>query len=244
MHEPALWIKFLTDLASQGLAALAGAGGGAWLAFAFARKQAQEDRRRLDERDNQRERDREALAGQVAMLTLARMYNTLLNFFRQRIEPWRTEPLQWYFSPPGGEPSLEDIRIDYGSLAFLLKGDAPSIVLKLDLLVEHYRSVADMVRRRSELHETAVLPKLEGVSVVPGTPESALRPYIGPILIATMRSYTDDIRGLVYTALDQLPTVGQELYTLLKKRMPDENFIWFTRATDRDGNPVPADGMK
>ncbi len=54
-----------------------------------------------------------------------------------------------------------------------------------------------------------------------------------------MKSYTDDIRTLVYSALDQLPTVGKELYQLLKERMPEENFIWFERARDKEGKPVP-----
>ncbi len=151
MQEPSLWMKFLTDLASQGLAALFGAGGGAWLAFAFARRQAAEDRERLEAGEQRKERDREALAGNVAMFTLTRMYNTLLTFFRQRIEPWRTEPLQWYFLPPGGELSLEEIGFDYSALAFLLKGASPSIVLRLDTLADHYWTLADLVKRRSEI---------------------------------------------------------------------------------------------
>src|SRR5689334_20275680 len=117
MCEPSFWLKFASDLASQGIAALTGAAAGAWLAFSFARKQASADRQLLESREQKRERDREALAGNVAMFTLTRMYNTLLTFFRQRIEPWRTDPLLWYYMPPGGEPSLEGIDFDYAALA-------------------------------------------------------------------------------------------------------------------------------
>jgi hypothetical protein len=237
--EPSLWVKFGSDVLSQGIAALVGATAGASLAFLIERKKSAEDRVQQEARELKRERDQQALAGMVAMFTLTRMYNTLLNFFRQRIEPVRTDPLLWYKMPPGGEPSLEGIQFDYTALAFLLKSESPSIVLKLDTLADQYRTLADSVRRRSAMHENEILPRLEEIRIPPGTPMQNIEAYLGERLVTSMKNYTDDIRRLVYSALQELPAVGQELYNLLKKRMPEENFIWFGHAIDRDGKPVP-----
>lgn len=239
MAEPSILLKFAEDLASQGLAALMGAAAGATLAFHFERRRAQEDQRRTVRREQKREVDSEALAGNMALFTLTRMYNTLLNFWRQRIEPWRDDPLLWYMMPPGGEPSLEGVGFDYTALAFLLKGEAPSIMLKLDGLADQYRTLADTVRRRSVMHEQELAPKMEQIRVVPGTPVQNVEDYLGKRLSGTMQAYTADIRTFVYTSLQELPTVAQQLHGLLQKKMPDENFIWFNRATDREGKSIP-----
>jgi hypothetical protein len=239
MAEPSLLVKFGSDLLSQGLDALAGAVVGARIAFYFERQKAAEDRKLIERRERQREIDREALAGNMALFTLTQMYNTLLNFWRQRIEQWRDDPLLWYMMPPGGEPSLEGVRFDYTALAFLLKGESPSIMLKLDGLADTYRTLADTVRRRSQMHETELAPRMESIRVVPGTPIENLEHVLGRRLVGTMQAYAADIRTFVYTSLDELPRVAQQLHELLQKRMPGENFIRFNRATDREGNPVP-----
>ena len=248
MSEPSLLWKFATDLSSQGVAALVGAYAGARLAFHFERKRSEEDRalqeareqkreRDRDAREEKRERDREALAGRIAMFTLARMYNTLVDFYSQRIKPWRTDPLLWYFMPPGGEPSLEG-HFDYAALAFLLKSESPMIVLRLDRQADIIRTLADMVRRRSFLHETEILPKLERITIVPGTPVQNIETYLGARLITTAQSYTGDIRALVYEGLQELPKLAQDLHALLKRRMPEENFILFNRVLDENLNPL------
>ncbi len=239
MAEPSLLVKVGSDLISQGLAALIGAAVGARIAFHFERQKAAEDRKQIESRERRREIDREALAGNMALFTLTQMYNTLLNFWRQRIEQWRDDPLLWYMMPPGGEPSLEGIEFDYTALAFLLKSEAPSIMLKLDGLADQYRTLADTVRRRSQMHETELAPKMETIRIVPGTPIANLEGYLGKRVALTMQTYTADIRTVVYTSLDELPKVAQQLHELLQKRMPGENFIWFNRATDREGKPVP-----
>jgi len=243
LPEAAFGLKFWADFVREAVAATAGAGIGALLgaryAFRLERHRAAEERAQRETHERKLERDRQALAGNIAMFTLSRMYNTLLNFYQQRIEPHLDDPLLWYFMPPGGEPSLEGIDFDYRSLAFLLKSESPSIVLRLDTLGDHYRTLADFVRRRSQMHETEIEPKLEKVTILPGTPAGNLEAYLGRRLIITIKNYTDDIVRLVLSALDELPTVGKELYDLLKKRMPEENFIWFTRAVDKDGKPVP-----
>lgn len=66
-----------------------------------------------------------------------------------------------------------------------------------------------------------------------------LEDYLGKRLSATMQAYTADIRTFVYTSLQELPTIAQQLHALLQKKMPGENFILFNRATDREGKPVP-----
>jgi hypothetical protein len=112
-------------------------------------------------------------------------------------------------------------------------------VLRLDNLADQDRTLADSVRRRSAVHENEILPRLEEIRTSPGTPLQNIEAYLGDRIVTPMKTYTADICGSVYSALQELPAVGQELYNLLKKRMPDENFIWFARATDKDGNPVP-----
>ncbi len=237
--EPTIWMRFAEDLASQGLAALMGATAGARLAFYFERRRAQEDQRRSDRREEKRESDREALAGNMALFTLSRMYNAQLNFWRQRMEPWRDDPLLWYLMPPGGEPPLEGIGFDYTALAFLLKSDAPGIMLSLDKLADQYRTLADTVRRRSQMHEQDVTPRLESYFMPPGTPMENVEQLLERRVVAAMTGYIDDIRTFLYTSLQELPTVAQGLHDLLQKRMPGENFIWFPRATDSQGNPIP-----
>ena len=127
--DAAVWGTYLADFVRDTLAAVAGAGFGAWLgarvAFRFARTQAIADRQEAAGLAASELAERRATAGNLAMFALSQMHNDVLFFRGQLLGPADKTRAPWFWMPPLSVSPSSDHKIDAESLAFLLRQANP-----------------------------------------------------------------------------------------------------------------------
>jgi hypothetical protein len=254
---PKFWAEFIRDA----LAAIAGAGVGSWLGARFAfdlerrkagdeHREAAEKRKEALEEAAKRHREeseataldlaeRRATAGNLAVFTLAQIYNDLLAYERQFMVPANKSDAAWFWLVPSGITDRSFYRFDVPSLAFLLqsrKPGAPEMLMKLALEQDRYAAFLDTVQRRAAFHEQhiqAVIERLEPKGAADRKyTDAELREAAGPRVYATLRNYFVDIETLMSLGLQSSRTTGDALRALLVAELPRQTIIGFVVADE------------
>lgn len=203
-----------------------GAGAGTWAAFQLER-----DHRRRERRDH------DVVAGNLALVVLAQMYNRVLDLQRQLVNPMRDSDLRWASQPVPIERD-EALRFDTPSLAFLLSGAYPSVVSDLELFQRHFRYAEMVAAQRTQLCEKLLQPAIQGVDegYMGLTGPSDVIALLPGSVLGTMKSITNEMIGAVDTAV----AAGVDLYGKLRIALqdfyPTASFIplEFDEAVQRD----------
>jgi len=224
--------KFLTDFASQVIAAIAGAGIGALLgahyAFRLERIKAATAREEAARTTAAELSAKRAVSGNLAMHSLGRMHNTLAGYRRQFIEPAQQTVAPWMYMSPGEIPLGDCHRFNAASLAFLLQSSNPNMLLKLALAEEQYAAAVQIISRRSVFHEQTVPAAVEKLTRnVTDLTEPELRQLVGPYVYTRLFLDTGYVVTLVELALTTCQKCGDELNGLLRTLLPGEKIISF-----------------
>jgi hypothetical protein len=240
MSDPVLSLRYLADFVKEALAAIAGAGLGAWfgarLAFQQERLKAQ-----ASKADSAAEiQGRRATVGNLAVFALAQIHNDLAVFERQVLEPARRTVAPWFFMPPVTVSDRNFYRVDVPSLAFLLESKqpgAPLMLMKLALEQDRYATWLETVAFRARYFEQFVPPIIERFQVAKPADyrytEAELREALGGNIYAHLRNHFADIEELLRLGLQSSQAVGDELRRVLAAELPGRTIIGFEGAPEQ-----------
>jgi hypothetical protein len=203
------------EFSSQLLSTVIGAFAGAYAAFAIdhLKERAKEYRQR-------------AAAVNLATHWLSQMYSALRQYRDEILNPSRGSPALWYTLPPCDLHTGPAPTFDYPSLQFLFASRDPSVVSELAIEETRFRSLVELVRRRSSMHheEMQALQERSGLRGQANVKE--IEAAVGPRIVQSLNDYTAAIvigvdRGVETTLAianslraAALPLVGTE--TLLR----------------------------
>lgn len=237
--------EYFADFLRDTIAAVAGAGFGAWLgaklAFRFARTQANADRQQATNLAAVELAERRATAGNLAIFALSQMYNDMLLFSRQLIGPAAKTNAPWFWMTPMrvGPDSYQ--TIDAASLAFLFQSSqpgAPIMPIKLKLEESRFRGLLETIRDRAEFHQENLVPII--ARMMPGTArpsdltDAQLRIAVGEWVYATLRNYYSDVEWRISRGIDSTQKVATELRNILISEVPGQTIIGFEAAKNID----------
>lgn len=249
--ELAFGLNFWADFIKEALAAIVGAGVGAWLgarfAFSHERIKAAADRQVAAEAAATELAGRRATSGNLAVFTLAQIYNDLLVYGRQLMAPAKQSPAPWFWLVPTGTRDGNFYRFDVPSLAFLLQSKrpgAPELLMKLALEQDRFAAFLDTVSRRATYHEEHIPPIIERLQAENPSERKLsdldLQTAVGPRIYATLRNQFADIEELLRLGLLSSKQTGEELRSLLIAECPGQTIIGFDlgEAVSPDGSPL------
>jgi hypothetical protein len=184
--DPAFGLKFRVDFTKEALAAIAGAGVGAWLgarfAFGLERRKAPEDRKAAATGASAELASRRATAGNLAMFTLSQIHNDLLLYDLQLLQPAKISPALWFYLVPTGVAESNFYRFDVPSLAFLLESKypgAPEMLSRLALEEDRHATILRTAYSRTSTCSAKSGPESMSIFVTI-SPTSSMRPKSAP----------------------------------------------------------------
>lgn len=235
-----MWDKYLADFLRDTLAAVAGAGFGAWLgarlAFRFARKQANADHKEAAKAAAGALAAQRATAGNLAIFALSQMYNDLVAYKVQMLDPANGSDAPWFWMMPMTAPSTGYYQVNLESLAFLFQSqqrEAPILPMKLSIEESRFAVLLDTIQHRAEFHQEQLAPLIERVNLrsrsagVAKLTDQQLRAEVGERIYATLRNYYSDIATLIPLGLQNTKRAAEELRAVLTAELPGQAIIGF-----------------
>jgi hypothetical protein len=191
---------------------------GAWLAFKFAAIRS--DRERVD---------REVVAGNLALATVAEIWDQQKQFQRKVVDTHRGRFDAWFNLAVGttlGDIPTASIRSD---MAFLLQS-AASVWQEVILEERRYRLVATLIKEREMLVLKEVWPRLEAEGLQMGqvAPETEIQRILGPGIVKQLTVKTSAISDFIDENVNSSFAAFKRLRSALKKIHPDRKFIELT----------------
>jgi hypothetical protein len=268
--EPVFGVEFLADFLKEAVAAIAGAGIGAWLGARFAFKAERErsnSERDLAKRAARNERElavqaanearanaaaelagRRATAGNLAIFGLSQIYNDLATYKKQFLDFAHKSPAPWFWLPPSTIAERNYYHFDVPGLAFLFQSRtpaAPIMVMKLAIEQDRFATWLETLKLRAQFHSQFIPPVIERLQQTYGqsyqVTEAELREAVGDRVYAELRNYLADIENLLHRGLKSAKELGDELRTVLTTDLPGQIIIGFERADEiGDGSPMQA----
>jgi hypothetical protein len=210
----------VADLTGQFFTSLTGAGAGAYFAFRFDRHTKQLDENRRD-----------AEAASLIGIRMSLMYTSYQNYKNQFVTPavdkYPVEVL-WHLLPPGTLHAGPIPELDLGTLKFLFRGTDLTLVAEIGLEEHNYRSLCEIIDRRSRMHHEEMQPALERAGLRKNVSIADLEEKVGPRITQSMKDYTSYILRDVDRGLSDLPALAARLKTATKAIHPDERVIQFS----------------
>jgi len=266
--EPVFGLRFLADFLKEALAAVVGAGIGAWLGARFAfkseRMRFQADRTLAEQAAaNERQLAAEAAAekrkeaaeqlaatrataGNLAIFGLSQIYNDLLAFKRQFLDPAKRTPAPWFWLPPVSVAERNYYHFDVVSLAFLFQSKtpgAPIMPTRIAIEQDRFATWLETLQLRSKFHQQYLPPIIEklqkehGLSYQPT--EQELREAIGERIYQELRNYFSDVERLGDLGVSSSKSLGDDLRAVLVSDLPGQIIIGFERADEMlGGSPL------
>ena len=139
------------------LATLVASFAGAWAAFLL------ESQRRAREA-----RDRNIGAASRAIYTIFNLWNTLEQYRKEVLEPYRGKPDSWLNVAANPAIPKGDHAFQAGDLQFLLQTSQAQVYAGLFLEEQRFSLAIDLIRTRSDLVLNQVFPKMAGAGVPVG----------------------------------------------------------------------------
>lgn len=211
------WNIFFTSYVPA-LATLLAAFYGAKFAFQFQK-----------EKEEKKNKEKHILDGNLAIYTLLRMFNTLLVYQKQFIEPHRGKPTAFLEMPPSLELLEDDINFNAENLFFLLNSDEINFIGKLVVEKSRFQKALDAINERSKVHRFEIQPRLEKSGIVQGGNYTfkGIEEILGERLNHTIIQATEQVIASVDETIHSLNNAGKELSEILKKIFPGERIISF-----------------
>lgn len=175
--------------------------------------------------DNKR---RNVVNANIAIFSLIRMRNKLLNFQEQIIKPHHNNDLKSFLEmPPTLDLLKDDIKLNIESLYFLLETDDRNLLGELSCEEGRYRSALDAINDRSQLHRQEIQPSLERAGFAHGIDysEEQIKDMIGQRLYIILQESTTQVKNHVDSTADSLKKITDKLTASLKKQYPNETII-------------------
>ena len=201
------YCQIIVNAAFTLMAAMLGAGAGAWFAFRLERKAKKQDKK---------ESNVDAILD--AMLSLSIMWNEVWKYRKQIINPCRDHPLR-HIQIAATITTSEKFNIPWGRLVFLMPENSDLLLRAKDIQLT-FLQLNQSIKDRSHEHLYDVQPKIcEAGLDNPGGEE--IREILGQKLFESMKNRTDGIIRLVDWLHNHLPPLIDVLRTTTITIYPD-----------------------
>jgi hypothetical protein len=190
---------------------------GAWFAFSFARLQ--REKQRVDD---------EVTAGNLALVTLARMWNATKLYQRSVVDPHRDKPDVW-LNLNVSQPLDVTLSFDMKALSFMMKVAGASAFQQIFLEEERYKLAGYLIEEHRRLLLTQAWPKMEaaGLQLKEPIPTAEMERIIGIGTVQQLKVMTSGIITNFDENVKSLRHAFTNLRTALKTIHPDRKFIDF-----------------
>ena len=198
------------------LATLVAAFAGAWGAFLL------ESQRREREA-----RDRNVGAGSRAIYTIFNLWNTLEQYRKEVLEPYRGRPDAWLNLAANPAIAIGEHRFQAGDLQFLLQSKHAQTYAALFLEEQRFALAVQLIRVRSELVLQDVFPKMAaaGFAVGKNASQEDVEKALGVDLTHKLKEITSAIFKNVDEDLASLVGQHDELRAAIKQLYPKQNVL-------------------
>ena len=198
------------------LATLVAAFAGAWGAFLL------ESQRREREA-----RDRNVGAGSRAIYTIFNLWNTLEQYRKEVLEPYRGRPDAWLNLAANPAIAIGEHRFQAGDLQFLLQSKHAQTYAALFLEEQRFALAVQLIRVRSELVLQDVFPKMAaaGFAVGKNASQEDVEKALGVDLTHKLKEITSAIFKNVHEDLASLVGQHDELRAAIKQLYPKQNVL-------------------
>lgn len=198
------------------LATLVAAFAGAWGAFLL------ESQRR--ERET---RDRNVGAGSRGIYTIFNIWNTLEQYRKEALEPYRGRPDAWLNLAAHPALPVGEHRFQAGDLQFLLQSEHAQTYAALFLEEQRFALAIQLIRIRSELVLNEVFPKMAaaGFTIGKNVSQDEVEQALGIDLTHKLKEITASIYKNVDEDLASLVALHEELRSAMKKLYPSQKVI-------------------
>ena len=198
------------------LATLVASFAGAWAAFLL------ESQRRQRE-----ERDRNVGAGSRAIYTIFNIWNTLEQFRKEVLEPYRGKSDAWLNMAAHPAISVGDHRFEAGQLQFLLQSTHAQIYAALFLEEQRYKLALALIEERSQLVLKEAFPRMARAGFAVGSSASAeeVERTLGVDLVHKLKSITAALYMNIDENLLSLREKHDELRAAMKLLYPKQKVL-------------------
>ncbi len=179
------------------------------------------------DREKEAIKQRNAANGNLALFSIVRMINNLLNYEQQIIAPVRDKPTA-FIEMKASLPSEKDIvSLNIESLFFLLSSHNPNILGELTVEESKYQRAFDAIRERSKIHQKEAIPLVAKANFRAGDSYSAemMEKILGERLFRVLQESTKQIITHVDSTILSLQEIETQLRQMLKDLYPDKKII-------------------
>lgn len=146
----------LLQLAISGAVTLGTAFAGAFFAFRFEKRQ----------RDTERQ-DTEVVSGNLALSTLIQIWNPLVQYQKEIINPYRGREDAWLNMPASPPIANESLSFDAKGLSFVLQAE-PATFQQVFLEADRFKLAAYWIDDRNLLVRSKVFPRMSAAGLQVG----------------------------------------------------------------------------
>ena len=218
------------------LVTLAAAGGGAWAGAMFAYRR---------ERQAKRE-DEQAVqirSGQRVLATLLIQINTLVNFQRSALDPFRDQPHAWLPANAESTGDYADVAVRVDDVVFLFGSPDGEIAMDALLAGSRFRTAIDVIQQQSRFAAEVLQPEVSRL-----WPAGTVAGHIGQIeqligiyIAGTAKRNWSEMLSHVDRAIPDLVAASEEMVTCLRVRFSDAKFSYYgglKQAEQADSDPA------
>jgi hypothetical protein len=198
------------------LATLVASFAGAWAAFLL------ESQRRQRE-----ERSKNIGAASRAIYTIFNLWNTLEQFRKEVLEPYRGKPDAWLNMAAHPAIATGDHRFEAGELQFLLQGPHAQVYAALFLEEQRYKLAIALIRERSNIVLNEVFPRMAaaGFTVGRSAPQEEVERALGIDVVHKLKEITSALYNNVDKDLVSLKAQHDALRAAIKQLYPEQTVL-------------------
>lgn len=176
-------------------------------------------------REASKKREDQRASLQLALFTMARQYNALVNL-ALAVNGWQKRGDRAINMPALQLPPYEDLKLNFEGLTFLLETSEPMLLLELTVEQERFVQTMTAADTRNKFHVDEVQPAIETSKVNKKSMTlNEMQTALGERVFGTIENQTAELFNHLSLTLKSLPIVAKKIFDLAKTEFPDEKFV-------------------
>jgi len=172
-----------------------------------------------------KKREDQCAALQLALFTMARQYNGLVNLW-DSVKDWEKRGDRAINMPAIQQPYYEALTQNFEHLAFLLESATPVLLLELTLEQERFTQTIALASARAKFHVEEVQPEIAKTNLNHQVMTIAeVEGSIGERIFGTIENQTNELFDHLSFSMRSFPVTAKKLYDLAKAEYPDKKFV-------------------
>lgn len=213
--EPSIFMGLITPAVTLVAAFL-----GAWFAFMLQNL-----------KDKNKEKDQNSQALNRVQINLVQQLNNLAIFNKDFLLPNTAHPIRWFAVPAAPYRNYKNLRIDAGTLAFLVESGHAQLIMEILVAEEMFHETMNVINLRSEVHVDRLQPKLEEIGFEEGRPYNKppmeFERLLGARLVGELKRFTENLYSSTETAIKTHEDLIKRIKEVGKELFPDKRTLSF-----------------